>query len=122
MSIPRIFLRTASGKLCVISNTRRSGYGYDQRIEAFCSGGLIRAGNVRETTVECWGEAGAAADPLQNFFLDRYAAAYRAEMAHFADMLAGAAAPGVGYADGIAALALAEAAGRSAAEGAVVTL
>ncbi|WP_414901652.1 inositol 2-dehydrogenase [Sphingomonas flavalba] len=117
----RIFLRTASGKLCVISNTRRSGYGYDQRIEAFCSGGLIRAGNVRETTVECWGEAGAAADPLQNFFLDRYADAYRAEMTHFADMLAGAPAA-VGYADGIAALVLAEAAGRSAAEGAVVTL
>ncbi|ODU21642.1 MAG: inositol 2-dehydrogenase [Sphingomonas sp. SCN 67-18] len=118
----RIFLRTASGKLCVISNSRRSGYGYDQRIEAFCAGGLVRADNVRETTVEAWRAAGAAADPLQNFFLDRYAAAYRAEMAHFADMLAGAAAPGVGYADGIAALALAEAAGRSAAEGAVVTL
>ena len=27
----RTVLKTASGKLCVISNTRRSGYGYDQR-------------------------------------------------------------------------------------------
>src|ERR1019366_9662738 len=39
-------LRTASGKLCLISNSRRSGYGYDQRIEAFASAGMARAGNV----------------------------------------------------------------------------
>src|SRR5579871_5999446 len=31
----RILLTTASQRLCVISNSRRSGYGYDQRIEAF---------------------------------------------------------------------------------------
>src|SRR3546814_10061048 len=30
-------LRTASGKLCLISNSRRSGYGYDQRIEVICA-------------------------------------------------------------------------------------
>ena len=33
----KILLRTASGRICVISNSRRSGYGYDQRIEAFCA-------------------------------------------------------------------------------------
>ena len=37
-----------------------------------------QAGNVTESTVEAWTEAGAAADPFQNFFLDRYADAYRA--------------------------------------------
>jgi len=113
----KILLRTASGKLCVISNSRRSGYGYDQRIEAFGSGGAVRAANVLESTVETWGEAGAAADRFQNFFLDRYAEAYRREMAHFAEILAGGASPSVGYADGVAALALAEAAGQSAALG-----
>jgi myo-inositol 2-dehydrogenase/D-chiro-inositol 1-dehydrogenase len=35
----RTVLKTTSGRLCVISNTRRSGYGYDQRIEAFGSSG-----------------------------------------------------------------------------------
>src|SRR3546814_1841076 len=40
-------LRTASGKLCLISNSRRSGYGYDQRIEVFCARGLIRARSGR---------------------------------------------------------------------------
>jgi len=53
---------------------------------------------------------------LQNFFLDRYAAAYRAEMAHFAQVLEGAK-PGVTYQDGVAALALAEAAAASSQSG-----
>lgn len=102
-------LRTRSGKICVISNSRRSGYGYDQRIEAFCAKGLIRAGNVLSSTVEVWGEDGPRSAPLQNFFLDRYAEAYRAEMTHFADILDGAK-PLIGYRDGISALVIAEAA------------
>jgi len=116
----RTVLKTASGRLCVISNTRRSGYGYDQRIEAYASAGMVRTGNVHETTVEVLaGEHGGQRERLQNFFLDRYAEAYRREMAHFADMLDGAR-PAANYADGIAALALAEAAAHSARTGEVV--
>ena len=115
----KTLLRTASGKLSLISNSRRSGYGYDQRIEAFGSAGMVRAGNVTESAVETWTEPGAAADRFQNFFLDRYADAYRLEMAHFAEVLAGAA-PRVGLDDGLAALALAEAAAQSARTGAPV--
>jgi myo-inositol 2-dehydrogenase/D-chiro-inositol 1-dehydrogenase len=117
----KILLKTASGRICMISNSRRSGYGYDQRIEAFGSAGMLQAGNVTESTVQVWTEAGAAAAPFQNFFLDRYAAAYVAEMAHFAEVLGGKA-PSIGYADGVAALVLAEAAGESARTGAVVQL
>jgi len=61
-------------------------------------------------------------DALQNFFLDRYAEAYRREIAHFADILAGKAEPAVGYEDAVAALALAEAAADSARSGLVVRL
>ncbi|HRO25895.1 MAG TPA: inositol 2-dehydrogenase [Luteimonas sp.] len=117
----RTVLKTGSGKLCVISNTRRSGYGYDQRVEAYASAGMVRADNVLESTVQVFGEGGAGSDRLQNFFLDRYAEAYRREMDHFADILAGAT-PSVGYADGVAALALAEAATLSSKTGEVVTL
>lgn len=115
----RTLLRTASGRLCVISNSRRSGFGYDQRIEAYASAGMVRADNVTESTVQVWGEGGAAADRFQNFFLDRYAEAYRREMDHFVEILDGAA-PSVGYADGVAALALAEAAAESVRSGKVV--
>ncbi|MBL8525002.1 MAG: inositol 2-dehydrogenase [Betaproteobacteria bacterium] len=118
----KTLLRTASGKLCVISNSRRSGYGYDQRLEAYGSGGLIRADNVLESTVSRWQEQGAASDLFQNFFLDRYADAYRREMAHFARILRSEVEPSVGYADGVAALALAEAAAESVRTGKVVSL
>jgi myo-inositol 2-dehydrogenase/D-chiro-inositol 1-dehydrogenase len=117
----RTVLKTASGRLCVISNSRRSGFGYDQRIEAYASAGMVRADNMTESTVQVWSEAGAAADRFQNFFLERYAEAYRREMEHFADIIDGAA-PAVGYADGVAALALAEAAAESVRTGQPVTL
>ena len=118
----RTLLKTASGRLCVIANSRRSGFGYDQRIEAFGSAGMVRADNVLESTVEVWTEDGARADRFQNFFLDRYAAAYRAEMEHFAEVIVGKVAPAVGYGDGVAALALAEAAAGSLASGGPVSL
>jgi myo-inositol 2-dehydrogenase/D-chiro-inositol 1-dehydrogenase len=117
----RTVLRTGSGRLCVISNSRRSGFGYDQRVEAFAAAGMVRADNVSESTVQLWSENGIATDRFQNFFLDRYAEAYRREMDHFAEMLDGAPAQ-VGYADGVAALALAEAADESMRTGAPVQL
>lgn len=113
----RTTLRTASGRICTISNSRRSGYGYDQRIEAYGEKGLLKADNVLETTVSHWGERGAELDALQNFFLDRYADAYRREMDHFAAVVAGETAPMVGFDDAVRALRLAEAAAESVATG-----
>ena len=74
-----VLLKTASGKIVQISNSRRATYGYDQRIEVHGSKGMIRAGNIHRTTVEVANAAGITADPVQNFFLERYAEAYRAE-------------------------------------------
>jgi len=118
----RLVLRTASGRLCTISNTRRSGYGYDQRAEAYGSKGMAMADNPRTSTLETWSEAGALAAPIHDGFAARYAAAFRAEMDHFAAVLAGEADPVTGYQASVRALALAEAAGRSAQTGAPVAL
>jgi myo-inositol 2-dehydrogenase/D-chiro-inositol 1-dehydrogenase len=115
-------LKTASGRICVISNSRRSGYGYDQRVEAYGAKGLLKADNVLESTVAHWGADGPQRDAFQNFFLDRYAEAYRAEIEHFADILAGKAQPLVGFDDAVKALELAEAAARSVATGQAVRL
>ena len=109
----RTLLRTESGRLCVISNTRRSAYGYDQRIEAYGSAGTVRADNVLVSTVSTCTERGSASDTLQNFFLERYAEAYRREMRHFVDILRDGATPLAGYGDGVASLVLAEAAALS---------
>ena len=54
-----------------------------------------------------------AGDALQNFFLQRYADAYRAEMKHFVAVMRDGEVPAVGYSDGVAALVLAEAAALS---------
>ena len=116
----RVVLRCASGRLCVISNTRRSGYGYDQRAEAYGSAGMAMAGNPRVSTVETWTEAGALAAPIFAGFPARYAQSYRAELDHFADVLAGEARPLTGYEASRGALILAEAARRSVATGAPV--
>jgi myo-inositol 2-dehydrogenase/D-chiro-inositol 1-dehydrogenase len=117
----RILLRDAKGRICAISNTRRSGCGYDQRIEAFGSRGMATAAAVRQDALEVWREPGVLAAPLPASFVERYGEAYRAEMAHFADVLAGAV-PETGYAASLAALDLAEAAALSVARGAPVHL
>jgi myo-inositol 2-dehydrogenase/D-chiro-inositol 1-dehydrogenase len=116
----RVMLRCASGRLCVISNTRRSGYGYDQRAEAYGSAGMALAANPRTSTVEERTEAGALAAPISSSFPARYADSYAAELDHFADVLEGAAAPLTGYRESLNALVLAEAAGRSVRSGASV--
>jgi myo-inositol 2-dehydrogenase/D-chiro-inositol 1-dehydrogenase len=118
----RTLMRTETGRLCVISNTRRSGYGYDQRIEAYGSEGTVRADNVLMSTVSTCTERGSASDALQNFFLERYAEAYRREMKHFVDILRDSAAPLAGYRDGLASLVLAEAAALSVKRNAPVAV
>jgi myo-inositol 2-dehydrogenase/D-chiro-inositol 1-dehydrogenase len=115
----RIVLKTPSGRLAMISNTRRSGYGYDQRIEAFGARGMVKLDNVTQSTVSTWTEAGASSDRFEPFFLERYAQAYAREIDHFADVLDGEA-PKVGLDEAIAALALAEAADESRRMGTVV--
>src|SRR3546814_7752589 len=60
--------------------------------------------------------------PLQNFFLDRYAQAYRAEIAHFAEIVEGHTVPLAGYDDGVRALALAAAAAEATRTALVVRL
>jgi len=118
----RVILRTKSGKLCVISNTRRSGYGYDQRVEAYGSRGMAATTNERVDAVEVWSEAGALASPIRPNFLSRYMPSYAREMDHFADVVAGRATSSVGYAEGLAALAWAEACAESVRTNAVVKL
>jgi myo-inositol 2-dehydrogenase / D-chiro-inositol 1-dehydrogenase len=105
-----VLLRTASDKMCHINNSRRAAYGYDQRIEALGSKGMLRAENIGETTVEHFGGRGTLADRPLEFFLERYAEAYRAEMAAFVLALQRQTPMPVGARDGRQALVLAEAA------------
>jgi myo-inositol 2-dehydrogenase / D-chiro-inositol 1-dehydrogenase len=103
-----VTLRMQSGALCQISNSRRATYGYDQRIEALGSKGALRVENVVESTVTFSGAEGVVGEKPLNFFLERYAEAYRLELAHFIEAIEKGAAPMVGGPDGVRALALAD--------------
>jgi myo-inositol 2-dehydrogenase/D-chiro-inositol 1-dehydrogenase len=76
-------MQTASGRIAVITNSRRATYGYDQRMEVHGSKGMLSVRNVHNTTVELHDAQGTQADPVQNFFLERYGQAYANEIKSF---------------------------------------
>ncbi|MCJ1688049.1 inositol 2-dehydrogenase [Rathayibacter sp. VKM Ac-2927] len=112
-----VTLRSASGALVSITNSRHSSVGYDQRIEAFGADGSIEVANALTSLVSVSnGTSVQAKPPYQDFFLERYAVAYRAELTEFIKLARGQESTSPTFADGRAALVLADAAARSAVE------
>ena len=117
-----VSLRSAGGKLAVIINSRRAAYGYDQRIEAHGSNGMLSVGNHAESSLIRADADGITGSKPQYFFLERYALAYRAELDCFVEMLDRHKTLVPDGRDGLAALMLAEAAVESLATGREVGL
>ncbi|RCK50656.1 inositol 2-dehydrogenase [Thalassospira profundimaris] len=113
-------LRTASGKMAVITNSRRATYGYDQRVEVHGSKGMVQAENHRATSVTIANGDGYTTEPLLDFFMQRYADAYRFELTTFCNMLTGENVACPSGQDGLKALELADAAVKSLETGAAV--
>ncbi len=110
-----VTLRTASGRIAQVANTRRAVFGYDQRIEVCGARGMLAAGNRKSTSVER-ATAGRLRDrPALPFFLERYAEAYRLELDAFVRRLHGEAADIVSGGDGVRALEIADACDQLAA-------
>jgi myo-inositol 2-dehydrogenase/D-chiro-inositol 1-dehydrogenase len=117
-----VTLTYADGRIAVIKNSRRAVYGYDQRVELLGSEGLLQAQNMLENTVVKSTTQGVTSAKPTYFFLERYMPAYAAEWAAFVDAVTGHKALPVTLADGVAALAMAEAATLSVKTGAPVSL
>jgi myo-inositol 2-dehydrogenase/D-chiro-inositol 1-dehydrogenase len=118
-----VTMRNKDNALCTIVNSRSCAYGYDQRLEAFGDLGSLEAGNLTPTAVRAFNaKETEAAGPVVNFFLERYMPAYKAEFAEFVAAIREDREPAVGFADGRAALVLAEAAIESVASGKVVAV
>ncbi|CAG9296328.1 inositol 2-dehydrogenase [Celerinatantimonas diazotrophica] len=118
-----IVMKFPSGAMATITNSRRSGYGYDQRLELHGEKGLLKADNIHENTVELWSEeSGCVGAKPEHFFLERYAQAYRSEWDHFIDVLAGHCEPECSGYDGEFALKIADCALESLKTGQEVTL
>lgn len=108
-----VTIRTRRGRLCQINASRRAAYGYDQRFEVLGSEGMLQAGNLTPTAVVAHTASAVSTDTPENFFLERYRAAYALEMGHFIDVLHFGGALRTTVQDGLKALELAEAATRS---------
>ncbi len=114
-------LTTAGGKQAAIVNSRAAAYGYDQRVELFGSKGMVLSENRRQNQVtKHFGSATNVSTPLLHFFIERYEAAFNAEIGSFVDAVEVGAAVEVGFEDGRAASILADAAFRSVDEGRTV--
>ena len=113
-------LRTASGRQCTITNSRRATFGYDQRIEVHGSAGSVAADNHHQSRITVANGHGYTRPPLLDFFMTRYIVAYDTEIKHFVDCVANRAQPRTSGHDGLMSIALAEAALESVRTGAAV--
>ena len=112
----------ADGRIAVIKNSRRAVYGYDQRVELLGSEGLLQAQNMLENTVVKSTTAGVVSAKPTYFFLERYMPAYEAEWEAFVSAVLDGTDMPVTLEDGIAALAMAEAATESFKTGQAVNV
>ena len=118
-----VTLKTASGVLCHINNSRRSVYGYDQRIEVFGSEGMLRANHLPPTIVEKSDSNGVQTDPPHPSFPERYQEAYQNEIDHFfRDVVRDHKPAYISGEDGRQAIVIAEAATESLQLGKPVTI
>jgi myo-inositol 2-dehydrogenase/D-chiro-inositol 1-dehydrogenase len=118
-----VTMKGRNGELVVIVNSRHSAYGYDQRLEAFGSDGMLFAHNVAPTTVQKYDAKGTSnGEPFIDAFLVRYAVSYRRELALFLEGIRSGKNVNPTFDDGRAALILADAATESARTGKLISV
>jgi myo-inositol 2-dehydrogenase / D-chiro-inositol 1-dehydrogenase len=108
-----VTMRYKSGAMCVIDNSRKAVYGYDQRIEVFGSKGCLTSDNNTPTRTHYWNETGQHQDLPLHFFLQRYTESYAAEMVEFIDCIENNKTPTCGGFDGLQSVVLGMAARKS---------
>lgn len=112
-----IVVSFANGVTAMIENCRQSAHGYDQRLEAFGSAGMVRAGNPLKSTTLLSDASGVHGERQLDFFIDRYTESYLREMRAFIDALQRGTAMPITGRDGLEAMHIALAAERSHREG-----
>jgi myo-inositol 2-dehydrogenase / D-chiro-inositol 1-dehydrogenase len=80
-----ILLKFTNGAMGTIDNSRRAVYGYDQRLEVFCSNGTAMMENEKETTAVKGNTNGFTSAKPPYFFMQRYAPCYVEEVRQFVE-------------------------------------
>ena len=110
-------MKSESGVLCHINNSRRAVYGYDQRVEIFGSKGMIISDNQSPTSVKKFNKnITNSEDPLYYFFIGRYDQAYKNQLENFVNCIINKKPTSVNFEDGRKALIIANAAYESLAK------
>ncbi len=117
-----VTLETRSGAICVINNSWRAAYGYDQRVEVHGAKGLLQVGNRPATSLAKWDGDGVSSDAPRYFFTERYVDAYRFELDAFIAAVTKGLAVSPDEEDGLRALVLADCAQESFASGRAVAV
>ena len=108
-----VMLRHENGCITTIDNSRQAVYGYDQRVEAFGSGGLAASENPLTHTGMRRSAAGTISQTIPYFFLDRYIPSYVEEWRSFVGYVANGGDSPVAANDGRAPLVIGLAAWKS---------
>ncbi len=108
-----VILKFANGAVGAIDNSRKAVYGYDQRLEVFCSNGTVMANNEAETTVAKGNQDGFLSAKPPYFFMQRYAPCYVEEVRQFVECVRDDKPTPTTGADGRAAVVLGYAAWKS---------
>ena len=112
-----VTLKFASGAIGTIDNSRQAVYGYDQRVEAFGSGGMVQVANDYPNTHTYYHAGGVEGEKPLYFFLERYMDAYANEMKAFIDCVVNDTESPITGADGRAPVVIGMAAWKSYKEG-----
>jgi myo-inositol 2-dehydrogenase/D-chiro-inositol 1-dehydrogenase len=112
-----VMLKFANGAIGVIDNSRKSVYGYDQRIEVFGSKGAAITENDPPSNVKLYNADGITGEKPLYFFLERYKDAFVNELIAFTDAILNNKPVPVTGEDGLANMYAALAAKKSLLEG-----
>ena len=83
-----IIMKSKSGVLCHINNSRHASYGYDQRVELFGNKGMLISDNQTPTSIKKYNdEITDSKDPILNFFITRYSVAYKNQLENFVNCI-----------------------------------
>lgn len=112
-----IIVRYANGREAIIDVCRQAPYGYDQRAEVLGTKAMIQTDNMYPNTARIYAkEYTGNADLPYDFFMSRYKEAYKQETLAFVDCLVNDKPSPCTGEDGLVALIMSIAAGKSAAE------
>ena len=117
-----VVMRMASGALCQIDCSRRTAYGYDERLEVFGSLGMLESRRQRVRSVSLYKDRTVVEAGMHPAWFERVEPTYRAALDAFVRMLQGEELALPVLADGLAAQAIADAATSSLVSGLPVRL